>query len=149
MPRSTGSAGFALVSPAMPADRARWRAVIGVVEQLVAVTDGRPAALLADALDQFVVSALLETHPHTYLAAAPPVRADTVATRAAAIAAEDLGPIMTSPCAWLNSRRVCTSLLGPCRLASSAATRCRCATTCAPSGCSRLTRNSSMTRQRR
>ncbi len=53
----------------------------GVVQQLVAVTDGRPAALLADALDQFVVSALLETHPHTYLAAAPPVRADTVATK--------------------------------------------------------------------
>ncbi|MBP6996360.1 MAG: AraC family transcriptional regulator [Phycicoccus sp.] len=84
------AAGFALASPATPADRARWRAVIGVVEQLVAVTDGRPAALLADALDQFVVSALLETHPHTYLAAAPPVRADTVATRAAAIAAEYL-----------------------------------------------------------
>lgn len=84
------AAGFDLASPATPADRARWQAVLGVVEQLLTVTDGRPAALLHDALDQFVVAALLDTHPNTFLAAARPMRADTVATRAAATAAEYL-----------------------------------------------------------
>lgn len=84
------AAGFTLTSPVTPADRSRWQAVLDMVEHLLTATDGRPAALLQDALDRFVVTALLDTHPNGYLASAPPLRADTVATRAAAAAADYL-----------------------------------------------------------
>lgn len=85
------SARFELASPTDAVDRIRWQATVGMVEQVLgAATQEPPSALLVDGLTRYVVTALLDTHPNSFLDTLPRADTATVSARAARLAADYL-----------------------------------------------------------
>lgn len=92
VPGRRPDARFAMSGPVTSADRARWQAVVRMLEQCLSTTDasGVSDVLWADSLERFTVGALLSTHPHTFADAPEAARHPSASSRAAAEAADFL-----------------------------------------------------------
>lgn len=82
-------ARFSMHAPTTVHDKARWQAVLTMVQGVAATQPPDAGALWHSAMEQFVATAVLSTHPHSY-AAREPTSWWTVSARAARRAADFL-----------------------------------------------------------